>query len=234
LHRRQVPGRLGDVARWRDAAWTFGALFLPATVFFGWYLEVVSSTRFELPLVPVVVLLLVGLAWAGVCVAAGRVGPAAEPLLATAVAAVIGLAALGAMWQGEWVRPRAVAESDHGRNLAALAVYQHLAAALPDGGKVLWGPGNLARWQYPSSVTGRRVPATVRSLEELQDYMTREGIGHVVLTREMVEERPFLGRFFHVEDRRVIIDAPPPGWSLELSYPPDAPCKYCVFRVERP
>lgn len=234
LHRGQVPGRVGDRATWRDAAWTFGALFIPTYVFFGWYLPVVDSPRFVLPLAPIVYLLLAGLAWAGVSFVSGRLNPLVKPLLAIAVSVVVGLGALWALRTGAWVLPEAIAGSDREQNAAANAVYEHLRTALPSGGMVVWGPGNLARWQFPGQFVGRSVPSDVGTWEQLQAHLDRAGVSFVVVNREMVEQRPFLGRFFRVEDRRVIIDAEPPGWTLELGYPPGEPCKYCVFRVARP
>ena len=50
----------------REAVVTYGALFVPTYLFFGWYLPVIASPRFELPLVPGAYLLAAALVGRGI------------------------------------------------------------------------------------------------------------------------------------------------------------------------
>jgi hypothetical protein len=211
-----------------DMAWTALAIIVPVYVFFSWYMPIVASPRFEQPIVPIVYLIVVSLAWRGLVLLL-------TPRIAPAAAIVVGALAVVGLWQGTWVMPGEIAAHDRQVNEAEVAVLEYLIQVDRPESEILWGPGeDLFTWPFYGLFQAKGIPANVKTWQQMRDLEQERGISHIVLGFEMVEQRPeMLGSHFRVIDRKVAFETEPPGWKLVFAYP-GLPCRFCVFRVTSP
>ncbi|MFN8485127.1 MAG: glycosyltransferase family 39 protein [Anaerolineae bacterium] len=212
-----------------DTLWTFGALFVPTYLFFGWFMPVTASPRFELPLVPIVYLLAAALVWEGLAHLV-PLAPTVAPLVALAVVVV-------ALARGEWVAPGMVAASDLGRNAPSVAVFNYLTHNETLDEKIISGPGNLGQWPFYGLVSLEPIPNSLTEWGDVPGFIQEQRARHVVLSVRMVEKRrDLLEKYFHLTadgagEDAITFDTLPPGWTLVFAYP-GRPCTYCVFRVQ--
>lgn len=213
------------LSRLIDATWTTGALFLPMYLFFGWYLPVISSPRFELPLAPIMYSLLACLAWIGLRHLLSDRGTLLVPTCIAGVALILVLT-------NPWVSPSEIARSDREQNSASIAIFEYLVHHEQLGENVIWGPGNLGTWPFYGLVSFEPIPSTVEDWEAMHAFMEKKRAREVILGTEMVKRRPkLLSPYFRVEGDRIAFETLPPGWTLLYAYP-QTPCTYCIFRVE--
>jgi hypothetical protein len=231
------------VGRYRAALLLTGLMSATFYFLFAWYLVIVPiPTRFILPLLPLLLLLL--------CAGATAVGRGCWARLPGWGRVLMALGGVTlALYIGQWF------------------AYSWLAGGLPFGQNpfdadrdynsfneqplewtrighssgqvgVLWGPGHsLPAWRHTDRLRFVRFPRDVETPAEFEALLDGESIAYIIVDADMAgRRREVAGELLgvdKVEGDRVLFGAWPEGWALGLVYP-DVPGRWWVFRRKPP
>ena len=203
-----------------------------------WYAAVLMESRFLLPILGPVYLLLAD----AVITIAGRAGKraAAHPggrwlYRATAVGVVV--------WAGWWLIHTTTLDrwslsvdpyaSDREANAPADAIRLWLLADRPAGKvRVIFGPSkSLPLWYFPRRFNFERLAVEMDSWPVLADFMQQTQPDYVIIDADTARRRrTALAPYFGYNEERdwAEIKAIPPGWAL--AHLDSHPCRWCIFR----
>jgi len=218
--------RLAFFFRTHRAGVIITALLLVAWyVLFAWYYPVSQSSRFFIPLAPVVQC---GIASLGAVLGRlvldvlpwprgrTRTGLINVVYILLAILAVV-LTSSQALAAVEGRQLRDPFRWDVERNAEGDAVLEWLIAETDVSPvRLLSGPGwTLPLWKYESKILHESIPLGLGTWEEFADFIHRNHLSWAIVDGDMVERRPdLLNDYFTFQHEDLTLRQPPPGWTL--------------------
>ncbi len=208
------------------------------TVFSVWYARVLMESRFLIPMLGPVYILL-----AAVVVGAANLAlasAAAHPWQRWSLAGALALAlAGGAGWLVDGVRADSWSlavnpfESDRAANVEPEALAQWLQRDHPaerGPARLVFGPSkSLPLWKFPANFTFERIPAEVDSWAKMEAYLRAAPPDYLIIDSDTARRRrEALGAYFGYTDDGIELKQLPAGWPLAYLHG-SSPLTWAIF-----
>ena len=227
--RRYIRRNLG-------AVYLTGLTIIVFFLAFAWYVPIIAGTRFQLPVIPLIFIMLTHIVSLLGQNIAGR-GPWAKRLVILAALIVV-------FYQARWaIRTNTepmenlltynLFEQDRQFGLNAATPLEWVVSGSPDTRTAAWGPSghSLPIWAYSDRINFKRYPPGVDTIPALTENLVSRNVDFVIVDPDMVaRHRKLLKKQFPSDDTRIELTGIPAGWALSFAYP-NIPCQWCVFRL---